>query len=401
MNKIKVFLAGTDDVKFILENLEEKLGLIDYEPIWFHKKFDVLNENAMEECLKNVKNCDRLILILKERYGLPYKNKEKYTDGSYKSSITEEEFMTAFKASKPILVFLYRDTNVQSGIYHKNKKGEAALTYEQFERLKLKGQIGLYEFIERMQHLEKDGKKDIRWIETFVYTGDIIEQIEFKWGKQKVTIRSAPYTVPDKINPNDKRIEALKDLIKNLIIEHYTVLKKIHNESQDIMQIVEIMCRNYGEFYRNEYLGQSRPDYRKLIRKFFKCSLEELKKKITSKEIETSKIIRELNMYIGDTALIFTDHYENLNIEENLVENIRKDYEHNLHKYRFFQEDYTYNPFKKALDALKEYGFIKTIGEEYVGDSSKTKWEILYYPELKRFTEYYSINFFLRQLDDY
>jgi len=161
------------------------------------------------------------------------------------------------------------------------------------------------------------------------------------------------------------------------------------------------MCRNYGEFYRNEYLGQSRPDYHKLIRNFFKCSLEELKKKIASREIETSKIKRELNMYIGDTALIFTDHYENLNIKENLVENIRKDYEHELHKYRFFQENYRYDPFKKALDALKEYRFIKTIGEEYVGDSSKTKWEILYYPELKRFAEYYSINCFLRQLDDY
>jgi len=47
-----------------------------------------------------------------------------------------------------------------------------------------------------MQHLEKDGKKNIRWIETFVYAGDIIEQIEFKWGEQKETIRSSPYTVP-------------------------------------------------------------------------------------------------------------------------------------------------------------------------------------------------------------
>lgn len=83
-------------------------------------------------------------------------------------------------AEKTILVFLFRDTYVQSGIYHKNKIGEATLTNEQFERLKLKGQIGLYEFIERMQHLEKDGKKNIRWIETFVYAGDIIEQIEFK-----------------------------------------------------------------------------------------------------------------------------------------------------------------------------------------------------------------------------
>ena len=179
MNKIKIFLAGTDDVKFILENLEEKLRLTDYEPIWFHKKFDVLNENAMEECLINVKNCDRLILVLKERYGLPYKNKEKYADGSYKSSITEEEFMTAFKAEKPILVFLYRDSYVQSGIYHKNKMGDVAVTKEQFERLKLKGQIGLFEFIERMQHLEKDGKKNIRWIEPFVSTRDIIEQIKF------------------------------------------------------------------------------------------------------------------------------------------------------------------------------------------------------------------------------
>lgn len=176
-----VFLAGTDDVKDVLEHLESRLPELEYEPIWFHKRFDVENEDTFDTCLENVKKCDRFILVLKERYGIPYNNSETYPDGSYKYSITEEEFMTAHRENIPILIFIYRNTFTQAGMYHKHRKHNKGYLEENFSNLGYKAQMGLYEFIERLQHLKKEGKRKIRWIENYSYAEEILNQVKLKW----------------------------------------------------------------------------------------------------------------------------------------------------------------------------------------------------------------------------
>ncbi len=144
-------------------------------------RFQVDTEDTFNTCLENVKKCDRFILILKERYGIPYETGEKYQDGSYKYSITEEEFMTAYRNKKPILTFIYRDTFIQAAMYHKLKSKDKDCLKKDLRSYGYKAQIGLYEFIERLEHLENEGERDIRWIETFIYGNDIFEQIKFKW----------------------------------------------------------------------------------------------------------------------------------------------------------------------------------------------------------------------------
>jgi len=179
--KERVFLAGTDDVKDVLEHLESHLSELEYEPIWFHKRFDVKSEGTFDTCLENVKKCDRFILVLKERYGIFFNTSETYPDGSYKYSITEEEFMTAHRENIPILIFIYRNTFTQAGMYHKHRKHDARYLEENFSNLGYKAQMGLYEFIERLQHLEKEGKRKIRWIENYSYAEEILNQVKFKW----------------------------------------------------------------------------------------------------------------------------------------------------------------------------------------------------------------------------
>ena len=194
--KEKVFLAGTDDVKYVLEKLNDALIELDYEPIWFHKKFQVNTEDTMKECLRNVENSDRCILVLDKRYGLPYRD--------LPHSITEEEFLTAYKKNLPILIFITIQTFEQSKIYHKCKKKKRKVTNKHLKELGLKADKFLFEFIDRIQHMEKNGKKKVTWIESFNYVDDIIEQIKFKWEKDsKIYFEQfiAPWVLPNEEIP--------------------------------------------------------------------------------------------------------------------------------------------------------------------------------------------------------
>jgi hypothetical protein len=150
--KKKVFLAGSDDVKYIMESLEKELKEMGYDPIWFHKKFKVEAKDTMETCLNNVRNSDKLILILFNRYGLPFR------EGGI--SITEQEFITAKEINKPILIFINKETYDHSKIYRKSKKQGISITEKNKNQYGFKADIGIYELIDRIQHMTKEEKLD-------------------------------------------------------------------------------------------------------------------------------------------------------------------------------------------------------------------------------------------------
>ncbi len=169
----KVFLAGTDDVKYIMESLEKELKEMSYDPIWFHRKFNVDSKDTMKTCLDNVKTSDRLILVLDKKCGLPYRDAPR--------SITEEEFLTAYKDNKPILIFLNQETYAHSKIYRKRIKLGDIITEDNKNEYGFKADIELFDFIDGIQHLERDGKLDIRWRELYDSIKDIVDQIKLKW----------------------------------------------------------------------------------------------------------------------------------------------------------------------------------------------------------------------------
>ena len=89
--------------------------------------------------------------------------------------------MTAHRENIPILIFIYRNTFTQAGMYHKHRKYDEGYLEENFSNLGYKAQMGLYEFIERLQHLKKEGKRKIRWIENYSYAEEILNQVKLKW----------------------------------------------------------------------------------------------------------------------------------------------------------------------------------------------------------------------------
>jgi len=174
----KVFLCGTDDNKWIMERLDENLPEFGFKPIWFHKTFKVEDKDTMETCIENVRDSDRLILVVNKKYGLPFR----YTRDNGKISISEEEFLTAVEEEKKILIFIENSVLEQSKIYRKLiKNSDLEITEKNKESYGFEAQLETYEFIDRILHMKKDGILDIRWIEPFKDIGEILEQIKLKW----------------------------------------------------------------------------------------------------------------------------------------------------------------------------------------------------------------------------
>ncbi len=202
------------------------------------------------------------------------------------------------------------------------------------------------------------------------------------------------------VDKNDDRIPFLRDLIKNLTIQHYKA-RYDHNTNRIIYRIVDFLS-SFKDHYFNEYIQSGRPTYSKIIMKFFNCSIDEFKSKIENKEISDFNIERYSFMRAGDIALILFDRFEKPKQYKNeLVESVRKDYTHELSKYKYCKEEYKKDLFKKALTILEdEYNLIKT-SEEYNGSDSPAEYQIISISRIKQFSKTYSINYFLRQLDNY
>jgi hypothetical protein len=172
---VTTFLAGTDDVKDVIHQLNKELPRYGFKPIWFHKEFKIDKEDSMAECIKNVRLTDKFILILDKRYGLKSRNSEK--------SITENEFNEAYRLHKPIIIFIRQEVWDWSRIYHVQKrKKKRGFTKDEFTKLGIIGDINLYEFIDRIQHLRDNEGIRIPWVIPFTYADDILKSIVEKWG---------------------------------------------------------------------------------------------------------------------------------------------------------------------------------------------------------------------------
>lgn len=320
--KEKIFIAGTDDVKWVIEKLYDALEDLDYEPYWFHKRFQVNTEDTMKECLINVENSDRFILVLDKRYGLPYRN--------FPHSITEEEFLTAFRKNIPILIFITTQTFAHSKIYHNKKKIKKRVTNKHIKELGLKADKHLFEFIDRIQHMEENGEDKIIWIEVFNFVDDIIEQIKYKWEREsKISFEQfiAPWVLPNEEIP--LHIKWTRDFEYDYIEINYPkeldcieVINVNNFKTEDSKLIIPKDDVRYLQ-YNNSYLS-----YFGIIFLYKDINFKELKlfKDILIVFKRNEKIIRQFNM----TAKIFRPILINIsNLHPITIDNNHKN--HNIH----------------------------------------------------------------------
>ena len=186
-----VFLSGTDQVKDVISILDTGLKRMGFAPLWFHKDFPVLNENAMDECLKHARQCDRLILVLDERAGLTYK--------PLGITITEAEFNVAHERGVPCLVCIRKRVFEQARIYHKVRvEHHGSVDEQHFKGLMMDADQEVYEFIERIQHKKRNGQPAVPWIIPFDFGNDLPKEVRRKWlisDKNQISVLKALHSV--------------------------------------------------------------------------------------------------------------------------------------------------------------------------------------------------------------
>lgn len=168
-----VFLSGTDEMRPISNSLYEKLNALHFEPVWFKKRFDIENDDAIEECFNNVAKADRFIIMIGKTYGSIYPKTN--------FSITEQEFNIAYNYSKPALIFIqaavYHQFNIYKNLKQKNKK----ILKSDLKDLGFEADPEIYEFIFRIQNKRFNGIRKVPWISQFETVKDIEDVIKDKW----------------------------------------------------------------------------------------------------------------------------------------------------------------------------------------------------------------------------
>lgn len=212
--KQSVFLCGTDRVQDLLNQTYRYLDKVGFKPFWFRKStFPQLSSNAMDNCLEVVKLTDKFVLILDDRLGLPYKKTDK--------SISEIEFDTAWEAGQDILVFIRKNIWAYSKVYHRQtkKKGQK-LTSEEFEAICLDGEMGVYDFIENIQHKKRKASPAVPWIVPFDLFDEIEENITNKWilplPQQKTVAKSIAAVIDKEPSMRPKKVVFDKNVLDML-----------------------------------------------------------------------------------------------------------------------------------------------------------------------------------------
>jgi hypothetical protein len=129
MAKPRIFISSTYyDLKHVRASLESFVSDMGYESVLFESGdiyFDPAKE-LDESCNKEIKSCHMLILIIGGRYGSPEsstqlkqnKSQEQY---AFYNSITKNEYLTAVRDNKPVMVFVDSGVFYEYQTYKKNK----------------------------------------------------------------------------------------------------------------------------------------------------------------------------------------------------------------------------------------------------------------------------------------
>ncbi|KKN47371.1 hypothetical protein LCGC14_0663640 [marine sediment metagenome] len=191
-------------------------------------------------------------------------------------------------------------------------------------------------------------------------------------------------------------------LLKNYLIKYYY---EVINPPKDPLTNtkVSILIDKLND------LGDSQVQYfkdangsiqhQKIIGTYFGGDVRSFRDRINNSEIQIEGIKRDLPILAGDLALIFYDHYEESLIDQNnYLKFIRQDFESEVKKYEFLEENYNHDRFTNSLSILeKTYRLIQLYGPIWKDSDSATEWRIINPDKLEELIQKKSINNILRQ----
>lgn len=189
---MKVFVSSTVfDLIDVRAELFELLSSMGSQPIMSDESLSgfevILNENSIETCLSNVRECDEFILVLDKRYG-PSLQASGFDD----LSATHLEYNEAVKHKKRIHVFLRDRLDADYAIWRRNKTDQSSPKLSwvspKDERL----------FNLLAQHAKLDGRSESsNWYATFRSSVDLKQSIA-----RRLSLRLSAHTMNQDIRSN-------------------------------------------------------------------------------------------------------------------------------------------------------------------------------------------------------
>lgn len=244
MAKPNVFVSSTYyDLKYIREALKNFIESYGYQATLneyggvVYKHGDELDDSCFDE----VKNSDMLVLIIGGRYGSPISDeidsqKKLYFYDEY-TSITSQEFRTAYEAHIPTYIFIEKSVNNEYYTYSKNKSN-STLKYAHADS------INVYKFIDEIKN---------SFSSTIIFDFEKFDDIEIilreQWAGlfseylKSLRNRNEDNVVVSSINKLEIVSENISEIVNQLG-------KKIL--SDDINEIINNQNYKLIEFYTNE-----------------------------------------------------------------------------------------------------------------------------------------------------
>lgn len=157
----KVFISSTVfdllDVRAEVERLLHDMRLVPVLSGSVTSGFQPLpDQNSIETCLANLRQCEAVIVILCQRYGPSLKS-----SGFPDLSATNVEYAEARRLGKPIRMYVRDRLEADYRIQRKNKKNEVQLVWVRDEKDRR-----LFDLMEEHQKLVK-GQPGSNWYDTF------------------------------------------------------------------------------------------------------------------------------------------------------------------------------------------------------------------------------------------
>lgn len=243
----RIFVSSTYyDLKYIRENMKRLIEEFNYTPILneFGNITYEPNQSLDKSCFNEIDNCDMLILIVGGRYGSSIdeedNDKKKFYDRY--TSITSQEYRTAYQENIPIYIFIEKNVNSEYYTYL-NNKGNEEISYAHSDS------INIYEFVDELK--ENFANNIIFKFEKFE---DIERILKEQWAGlfQQYLKKLRTDEKENRITDTIDKLEIVTDSINEMVNE---MGKQLLDESEEYKKLLEEQNKKLISFYSEKIIS--------------------------------------------------------------------------------------------------------------------------------------------------
>lgn len=231
MAKPRIFVSSTYyDLRYVREGLKDFISLYEFDPI-LNEFGGVTYKHSQEldkSCFDEVKNSDMLILIVGGRYGSAISDEKDYQYDFYDqyTSITSEEFRTAYDNGIPTYIFIENNVNAEYYTFSRNVENDS-IKYAHVDS------INILKFV-----LDLRNKFSNSIIFTFGSITDITCTLRTQWAGlfHNMLREKKEKKESEKIKDGLDKLSVLTDNINTMV---NAVGKNVLNDNEEFVKIIE------------------------------------------------------------------------------------------------------------------------------------------------------------------